>query len=458
MRSSCRRSKRRARCRSSNSSPSGALTTTPPIGAARSVTWVLAILVIALLVAAGLIPMEVRVTATGRVIATADTIVIQPFDPSIIHSINVREGQIVHKGDVLVRLDPTFAASDMQSAQGDVDTYQAQVDELTAELNRTPYQPKTANYATAVQAALYGERMAQYRSQMEGYNQKIAALQAQLGQAQGDIQGYQMRLQLASQLEDIRVKLEKMQVGSAIDRIAAQDQRTEMARQLASSVATAQQSQANIKEMVQERETFDKQWFAQISGNLTDAQKGLNEAQQNLNKAQLRRQIVEMKAPVDAIVLSVTKGSVGSVVQAGGELMDLTPLDSPMEIDTMVAGQDAGWVHPGQSALIQFNAFLYTRYGTASGTVRYQSADSFTTINTPTQVGATLMQSGSPTLPYYDTRITVDQINLHGIPGGFHMRPGMPVQVQIATGSRTLLQYILQRVLTVPNEGMREPT
>ena len=73
-------------------SPSAALTTTPPIGAARSVTWVLAIMVIALLVAAGLIPMEVRVTATGRVIATADTIVIQPFDPSIIHSINVTRG------------------------------------------------------------------------------------------------------------------------------------------------------------------------------------------------------------------------------------------------------------------------------------------------------------------------------------------------------------------------------
>ena len=294
--------------------------------------------------------------------------------------------------------------------------------------------------------------------QIEGYNQKIAALQAQLGQAQADIQGYQMRLQLAVAARG-HPRQAREDAGGQRDRpdrrAGPADRDGTAARQLGRDRAAVA---GNIKEMVQERETFDKQWFAQISGNLTDAQKGLNEAQQNLNKAQLRRQIVEMKAPVDAIVLSVTKGSVGSVVQAGGELMDLTPLDSPMEIDTMVAGQDAGWVHPGQSALIQFNAFLYTRYGTASGTVRYQSADSFTTINTPTQVGATLMQSGSPTLPYYDTRITVDQINLHGIPGGFHMRPGMPVQVQIATGSRTLLQYILQRVLTVPNEGMREPT
>ena len=83
MRSSCRRSRRRAQISILEfESPSAALKTVPAIGAARSVTWVLAALVIAMLLAAGLIPMEVRVTATGRVIATASTIVIQPYDPS----------------------------------------------------------------------------------------------------------------------------------------------------------------------------------------------------------------------------------------------------------------------------------------------------------------------------------------------------------------------------------------
>jgi hemolysin D len=438
-------------------SPSAALTTTMPVGSARSVSWVLAFLILGLLAAASLIPMDVWVTATGRVISTADTIIIQPYDPSIIRSINVREGQIVRAGDVLARLDPTFAGSDEDQYKGQVETYQAMVDEMTAEMNRVAYQPKVANTATAIQAALYGERMAQYRATVEGYNQKIAALQATLAQSQADIQGYQMRLQLAGQLEDIRVKLEKMQVGSAIDRLSAQDQRTEMARQLANAVATSQQATANIKEMAQERETFDKQWFAQLGQNLTDAQRNLNDSLQNYNKAHLRRQIVDMKAPADAVVLSIAKVSTGAVLQPSTQLMQLAPLDSPMEVDVMVAGQDASWVHPGQSTLIQFNAFPYIRYGGGLGTVRLQSADSFTTISTDTQVGSSQMSQGSPAMPFYDARITIDQVTMHGIPGGFHLRPGLPVTAQIRTATRTVMQYLLQRVLTTWDESLREP-
>ena len=135
----------------------------------------------------------------------------------------------MHKGDVLAQLDPTFAGSDMQSAKGDVQTYQAQVDELTAELNRTPYQPKTANYATAVQAALYGERMAQYRCADGGLQPEDRRAAGPARPGAGRHAGLPDAADSSrSQLEDIRVKLERMQVGSAIDRIAAQDQRTEM--------------------------------------------------------------------------------------------------------------------------------------------------------------------------------------------------------------------------------------
>lgn len=439
-------------------SPSGALMTVPVVGSARSVTWLLAVMVIALLAAATLLPMNMQVTATGRVIPTAESIAVQPLDLSIVKSINVREGQIVHAGDVLARLDPTLTGADLSQYKGDVEVYQATVDELTAEANRVAYEPKTANSATAVQAALFGEHTAQYRSTMDGYNQKIAGLQATLAQADADIQGYQMRLQLASQLEEIRVKLEKMQVGSAIDRLSAQDQRVEMARYLATAVATAQQAQANIKEMVQERLSFDKQWFAQIASSLTDATRNLNDAKANLTKAQLHRQVVDMKAPVDAIVLNVAQVSVGSVLQPSATLMQLTPLDSPMELDTMVAGQDAGWVHPGQPVTIQFNSYPYVRFGTAEGTVRFQSPDSFTSITGPTQQGVAMMAPGTPTMPYYDARITVDKIKMHGIPGGFHLRPGMPVTVQIQTGQRTVFEYIMERALPVAEEGMREPS
>ncbi len=364
----------------------------------------------------------------------------------------------MHAGDLLARMDPVFAGSDEAQLQGDVDTYQAEVDELQAEINRVPYQPKTATAATAVQAALYGEHTAQYRSTMMGYEQKIVEQQAQLAQAQASIQGYQMRLQLAGQLEGIQKKLMSMSVGTEIELIQAQDQRTEMARQLANSVATAQQADASIKEMVQERDSFDKQWFAQLATQLTTAQMNLNDNQAQLAKARIRRHIVDIRAPVDAVVLSVAPVSTGTVLQPSTQLMTLTPLDSPMELDLLVSANDAGWVHPGQPVLIQFNTYPYIRYGVAWGTVRYQSANSFTTIQNSVQVGSTMMAQGTPTMPYYDTRATVDRINMHGIPGGFHLEPGMAVTTQVIVGYRTVLQYLLEKMLPIPLEGMREPS
>src|SRR6185437_14889842 len=145
-----------------------------------------------------------------------------------------------------------------------------------------------------------------------------------------------------------------------------------------------------------------------------------------------------------------------TVLQPSAQLMTLTPLDSPMELELLVSGNDAGWVHPGQQVLIQFNTYPYVRYGTAWGTVRYQSANSFTTIQNSTQVGSTMMAQGTPTMPYYDTRATVDKINMRGIPGGFHLEPGMAVTTQIVVGYRTVLQYLLEKMLPIPLEGMRE--
>ncbi len=120
-----------------------------------------------------------------------------------------------------------------------------------------------------------------------------------------------------------------------------------------------------------------------------------------------------------------------------------------------VAGSDAGFVHPGNPVTIKFDAFPYTQYGGADGTVRIVSPDSFQSDSDQKQRGvAGSVQSGPA---YFRSRVSIDETTLHDTPPGFHVQPGMPVTADIKVGKRTMLSYLFARVLPVATDGMREP-
>ena len=135
------------------------------------------------------------------------------------------------------------------------------------------------------------------------------------------------------------------------------------------------------------------------------------------------------------------------------------PSDAPLEVEANIAGSEDGYVHVGDPVAIKFDTFPFTQYGMAYGTVRIISADSFSAQDdqrNPT--GALPMPAqSSGSQPYYRARIAIDRVALHDMPAGFHLMPGMPVTADIKVGKRTVLQYLLERVLPVTQEGMREP-
>jgi multidrug efflux pump subunit AcrA (membrane-fusion protein) len=128
---------------------------------------------------AALVPIDTIVTGQADRVAHADQCRSATGDRHL-RTINVREGQTVRAGDVLARLDPTFSAADVSALQSQVKSFQAEVDRLTAEANGTSYQPTSADASTAVQVAIYGQRQAQYRHQIESFNQKINGIQTTL--------------------------------------------------------------------------------------------------------------------------------------------------------------------------------------------------------------------------------------------------------------------------------------
>jgi HlyD family secretion protein len=446
-------------------SPTAALIAMPVKPVARVMSLLVAALVFSCIGAAALIPVDRIVVAQGKLVSTAATEVVQPLETAIIRSIDVKEGDTVHKGDLLARLDPTFATADAASLQEQVASLTAEVDRLTAETQGKSFYARSSDPSEQLQAAIYAQRHAERQFKDENYNQKINSLTTQIAGYETAANYYRERLGVASGVEAMRRELERLQVGSKLNSLSAVDNRLEMARDLANSQNSAASARRDLSALMAERDGDQQDWKAKSSQDLTDAGRKLADAQEQLKKATLRKQLVELRAKSDSRVLSVARLSVGSVMQSGDQLMQLVPVDAPLEVEAYLLGRDSGYVRVGDSVVIKLDTFPFTQYGTVDGTVQGVSPDSFQQSGTLPPIGQTQRSTANAagqgatmdTNLFFRSAISLDKSNLHDTPDGFHMVPGMPVTAEVKVGKRTVLGYIFSQVLPVVHEGMREP-
>jgi HlyD family secretion protein len=440
-------------------SPSSAIVNLPMPRIARGLTLTVSSMVVVLFALTGIIRVDRVVTAEGVVVARSPTVVVQPLETSIVRSIDVREGQVVHAGQVLARLDPTFAASDAGASAAQVSSYQAQVARLRAELHNRPFTYKGKNPDMVLQAAVYANRQAEYKFKLEDYRQKFESLQATIARARSDEAGYAERLRYAQALEQMRTELERLNVGSKLNTLAAMDSRAEMQREMDNARETADGAMRDLAALVAERNAYIQGWHNDVSDKLTDALRKLIEARDEFDKDRLRRQLVVLRAETDGTVMSISKVSVGSVLSAGQQFITLVPTNAPLEVEANIPADEDGYVSLGDPVDVKFQTFAYARYGMAHGVVRMISPDSFTAQDQerdPTG-DVPVPRAGMTDQWFYRSRISLDQINLHGVPPNFHLIPGMPIQADIRVGRQTVLSYVLGRYMPLATEGMREP-
>jgi len=442
-------------------SPTSAVLVAPVPRAARGIAWVISSMLAAVLIATGFIPVDRVVTMQGKVVPTVPTQVSMPLDIGIVRSIDVSEGDRVKKGQLLARLDPTLAASTVDALKAQVSTYSAQVARMQAEVNHQPFTYTGLDRDMALQAAIYAQRRSQYEYTLENYKQQIDGLVALIARSESDAVGYRERVEVAQNLENMRKDLQRLQVGSRLNTLAAQDNRAEMVRNLANAEQTADNAKANLAAEVATRDAFIHQWDADISQQLSDATGKLSDATQSLRAAEVHSRLVELRADSDATVLSVAKVSVGSVMQVGQQFFTLMPDGSPLVVQGILQGSEGGFVHLGDPVSIKFDTFQYTHYGMAYGTVTSVSADTFygsdPTAAQASPVPLPTASSDGSGGAFYIGQVSIDRLALRDVPANFHVTPGMTVIADIKVGKRTVLEYFMSRIVPIATESLREP-
>ena len=418
----------------------------------RAMLYVLATFFASLIAIAALMQMDRVITSTlGVIVTTEPTIVLQALDPSIVKTIDVQEGDRVNSGQLLATLDPTFAAADVRALRLQLASLDAQIARCEAEIARRPFRPLVsdlpeAGIYRALQQSYYDQRHAQFNSQLVAYDQQIAQTQATIARLQDDEARYADRAKVADTIEAMRAELAAAQFGSRLNLLEAKDQRLEILRNVEFDRNSLVESQHQLAATSSNRDAFVQQWLSQVSQELLTARNARDNAREQLAKALKHNDLVRLEAPEEAVVLKLARVSVGSVLKEGDPLIELAPLESPVEAEVHIAARDVGFIRAGDAAILKLDAFQFVEHGTAEGIVRAISDGSFT-----------VDDNGNTVDPYYKARIRITSARLKNVPPGFRLIPGMTLTADIQVGTRSVAMYLVRGVVRGVGEAMREP-
>jgi hemolysin D len=413
---------------------------------------VLAALFSSLIAIAVAMQLDRVVTSTAGVIVTTEpTIVMQALDPSIIKSIDVQEGDRVKPRQLLATLDPTFVAADVKALALQIASLDAEIGRCEAEIAKRPFHPpasalpEAATYAV-LQQAYYEQRRAQYNSQLAADNEQIAQLQATISKLRNDRSRYADRAKIANDIEAMRAELAAAKYGSRLNLLEATDQHLELLRNVEFDENSLAESEHQLDAAVANRDAFVEQWLSQVSQELLTARNTRDGAREQLAKALKHKDLVRLEAPDEAVVLKLSKVSVGSVLKEGDALIELAPLRSPVEAELHIAARDIGFIRAGDAATLKLDPFHFIEHGTAEGKVRAITDGAFTTD-----------ENGNSVDPYYKARIQITSLHLKDVPKEFRLIPGMTLTGDIQVGTRSLFMYLVRGVVRGVREAMREP-
>ena len=414
---------------------------------ARITLHLLALFVIGLITWASLSYLDKIVASQGKIISTEPNVMVQPLEMAAIKQVLVRAGDVVHRGQVLATLDPTFTQADVLQLESRLANADAQIARLEAEHDGKPFVPTADRYGySTLQQALWRERQAQYQSQMQNYEEKLARLRSNVSKYEMDRVHLNERLKVVREIEDMRSSLMATQVGSKLNLLQATSDRIDIERNLVLNQNELQGNRHDLQALLAERDVFIQQWNGKIIEELTTQRNEREALREQLTKARKRQALVQLDAPVDAIVLEVSPmATPGSIAKEAEPLFTLVPVGAPLEVEANIDARELSFVQVGDKVRIKLDAYPYMQHGSLEGEVAMISEDSFSD------------KDNANGVLFYRARIKLLNTTLDNVPTNFRLIPGMPLTADIKVGERRIITYFLRPILRGVDESLREP-
>jgi len=410
---------------------------------ARALLRIAALLVLLLLIWAGLAQVDEVARGEGKVVPTRQVQVIQCVDGGVVDEILVREGQIVELGQVLLRVDPTRFKSNLDESRASQLSLQAKALRLKALTRGGAFNPPDELMRDAPDIVAHERRL--YESKRDEISTQVSMAQNQLSQRQQELNEVRARKTqaeqgLASLQKELNATRPLVRTGAVSevevlklerDQVRLRGDRDQASAQISRVQASISEAQRRIEEVQLNARNLMSAELSETMSRLSALNEGDRALADKVSKA-------EIKSPVRGTIKRLLVNTVGGVVQPGKEVVEVVPLDEALILEAQITPRDIAFLRPGLNATVKFTAYDFAVYGGLDAVVENISADSV------------VDQKGNA---FYLVRLRTDKALLDG---KLPIIPGMVAQVDILTGKKSVLSYLLKPVLRAKANALSE--
>jgi hemolysin D len=431
----------------------------PPAKWSRSLLWAIMVLMVVLIAWASWAEIDIIATAQGKIVPSGQVKVIQPFETGVVKDIFVKEGQHVKAGDKLIALDNTSSQADADRLASewlgyteDLARQKAFLAKLDVVVKRA--KPPTTSFTPALelpinQRLLFESIWQEYQSKQNSFTSEITKLSAEKKSITIDVGRIEKTLPLVVEREQSYLSLLETSAVSRNQYLELKQQRIDQEETLLLQRANVEQINASIESAQQNLQAYLSESRRNTLQEINQLTRQSDSINQELTKAKRLTQLRILTSPVDGVVAELVIATIGGVVTPAQELLHIVPFYSSkgenanhsLEINAGLLNKDIGFVHTGQIAEIKVDSFPFTKYGVIDGEIIDISADAIE----DEKMGLLFPLKAS---------MATDEIKVNG--KWVKLKPGMSVTVEIKTGTRRLMEFLLAPLMKGVSEGARE--
>ena len=382
---------------------------------------------------------------TGRVIPSSQIQVVQNLEGGILSEILIREGEVVKEGQILLRIDDTGAASTFRENRARSLSLEAKIARLKAEVDgskpKFPSALEGSAPTIAGELALYRARRAELESAISILRRQEEQRKQEIVEVQSKVKQLETRLSLANEELAILEPMVKKGVMSKVELLRLRRQVAGLDGELQGaklSVPRIRSALSETRRRVEEkRATFRKE----AQNELNESAVRLNVLKEAMTAVEDRVRRTEVKSPVFGTIKQLKINTIGGVIRPGMDLLEIVPLEDNLLVEAQVRPSDIAFLRPGQAAKVKITAYDFAQYGSLEAELEHISADTI------------VDEQGES---FYQIRVRTDRSHLGNSTNPLPIIPGMVAQVDILTGKRTVLDYILKPILRARERAMRE--